>query len=149
MIRTTQHFRLARPVSQRLARRLVWKDSRYAGARTHDGSASLTLPAATRLSSLSSRTFSSSRPYATTLHSDSLSTSPADALPTPGASSTRQLRPSLSSQGQTQPLDQTILISAPSREALEELGEELVPDSEARFQISERAAEVIHALYLT
>lgn len=36
----------------------------------------------------------------------------------------------------------TVLVAAPSAEALEESGEELVAETEARFRISERAAEV-------
>lgn len=61
------------------------------------------------------------------------------ALSTPGASTSRTNQPQKLS---AQAIGQTILVAPPSNEALEESGEELVPDSEARFQISERAAEV-------
>lgn len=40
----------------------------------------------------------------------------------------------------------TVLIAAPNAEALEESGEELVEESEARFSISERAAERLRAI---
>ena len=100
------------------------------------------------ISSTASRTFSSSRPYATVLRSelervagggdDDLSTaSTMGAGVGAGASSASKLE---------QPT--TVLVSAPKREELDP-EEELVDDSEARFQISERAAEVCTCVYPT
>lgn len=127
MIRSLQFSRLGRPESARLAKRLVWRDCRYGGA---DGRTTLLSPVSGgSRSQISSRTFSSSRRYATVLHAEGVagdvnSTLPPSMTGTPGASTSR-----------------TILISPPSKEFVDP-DEELIPDSEARFEISTRAAEV-------
>ena len=155
MLRIVQHGRLVRPLLPRSARRLVCWDSRLSSAADFGFGMSVGNAPTSSLSrfgggsrlisSTASRTFSSSRPYATVLRSelervaggeDALSTATTmGAGVGAGAPSATQHEQSM-----------TVLVSAPKREELDP-EEELVEDSEARFQISERAAEVCTCVY--
>lgn len=133
MIRSLQLSRLGRPEPARLTKRLVWRDCRYGGA---DGRTTLLSPISSgSRSQISSRTFSSSRRYATVLHAEGVSGDVNSTLPpsmtgTPGASSSSS---------------RTVLVRPPSKESVDE-DEELVPEAEARFVISTRAAERLRSL---
>jgi hypothetical protein len=90
------------------------------------------------ISSTASRTFSSSRPYATVLRSETAQVTTGDAEDVP---MTMVVGAGAGAGASSSPQQATVLISAPKKEELDP-EEELIEDSEARFQISERAAEV-------
>lgn len=124
MIRTLHLTLPSRVTSIRLARRLVCRDCRHT-PQTQGTSSTFTISTRAKISS---RTFSSSRPYATTLYSENT--------------------PSTSSHPDSPVLlrNETVLMSIPSKDALDP-DEELIEGPEARFQISARAAEVRLAGY--
>jgi len=155
MLPIMQHVRLVRPLSPRLARRLVCWDSRLSCAADFGFGMSVgNAPTSslsrsgggTRLiSSTASRTFSSSRPYATVLRSEVERVAGGDGLSTATTMGAGVGAGRLSANQHEQAT--TVLVSAPKREELDP-DEELVEDVEARFQISERAAERLRAIAL-
>lgn len=135
MIRNLQHARLVKASSAlRLARRQVYFDASSSSSSSSSSASSssglflATGPGTSRM--MAQRTFSSSRPYATALHSDELPSPGLPPPPPPSASVAAGLRL------------HTVLVRPPSKEALDEEDADVLEDVEARFQISPRAAEV-------
>jgi len=154
MISVVQHLRLARPtILSRLADFGTLIAILGNVSTTSSSSSSLSRPSGGSgsgngrrlISSMASRTFSSSRPYATVLRSE---TTGAPTGMDMGANPSSRSSSGASSNSNSNSLQgTTVLMSPPPKEALD-LGVELVEDSEARFQISERAAEQLRAISL-